>query len=65
MSNPIRATNDSIQPPEGSTAIDLAYKVHTDIGDKFIGAIDCRTKKKIGRDHVLKDGDVIKILTSR
>lgn len=51
--------------PEGSTAIDLAYKVHTDIGDKFIGAIDCRTKKKIGRDHVLKDGDVIKILTAR
>ncbi len=24
-----------------------------------------RTKKKIGREHVLKDGDVIKILTSR
>ncbi len=51
--------------PGGSTAIDLAYKVHTDIGDRFIGAIDCRTKKKIGRDSVLKDGDVIKILTSR
>ena len=50
---------------EGSTAIDLAYKVHTDIGDRFIGAIDCRTKKKIGREHVLKDGDVIKIITSR
>lgn len=51
--------------PEGSTAIDLAYKIHTDIGDRFIGAIDCRTKKKIGRESVLKDGDVIKILTSR
>lgn len=51
--------------PEGSRAIDLAYKIHTDIGDKFIGAIDCRTKKKIGRDTVLKDGDVIKILTTR
>ncbi|MBN2250735.1 MAG: redox-regulated ATPase YchF [Candidatus Altiarchaeota archaeon] len=50
---------------QGSTAIDLAYKVHTDIGDRFIGAIDCRTKKKTGRDTVLKDGDVIKILTSR
>ena len=51
--------------PEGSTAIDLAYKIHTDIGDRFIGAIDCRTKKKIGRESVLKDGDVIKILTTR
>jgi hypothetical protein len=51
--------------PQGSTAIDLAYKIHTDIGDKFIGAIDCKTKKKIGRDTVLKDGDVIKILVTR
>lgn len=50
---------------EGSTALDLAYKVHTDIGDKFIGAIDCRTKKKIGREHVLRDGDVIKILVRK
>ena len=51
--------------PEGSMAIDLAYKIHTDIGDRFIGAIDCRTKKKIGRETILKDGDVIKIITSR
>ena len=51
--------------PKGSTALDLAYKIHTDIGDRFIGAIDCRTKKKIGKDHVLGDGDVVKILTSR
>lgn len=56
---------DAYLLPEGSTALDLAYKIHTDIGDKFIGAIDCRTKKKIGKDHVLGDGDVIKILTSR
>jgi hypothetical protein len=51
--------------PEGSTAEDLAYRVHSDIGDRFIGAIDCRTKKKIARDHVLKDGDVIKILVRK
>lgn len=50
---------------KGSKAIDLAYKIHTDIGDRFIGAIDCRTKKKIGRDHVLQDGDVIKILVRK
>lgn len=56
---------DAYLVPEGSTALDLAYKVHTDIGDRFIGAIDCRTKKKIGKEHVLKDGDVIKILTRR
>ncbi|RLI88283.1 MAG: hypothetical protein DRO62_03880 [Candidatus Altiarchaeales archaeon] len=35
------------------------------LGDRFIGAVDCRTRKKIGKDHVLKNNDVIKILTSR
>jgi len=49
--------------PEGTTAREFAYLIHTDIGDKFIGAIDARTKRKIGADHVLKNGDIIKILT--
>ncbi len=51
--------------PEGSTALDLAYRIHTDIGDKFIGAIDCKTKKKIGRDHILTNDCVIKILMQK
>jgi len=50
---------------KGLTAIEMAFKVHTDLGQKFIGAIDCRTKKKIGKDHELKDGDVIKIIAGR
>lgn len=48
--------------PPGSTALDLAFKVHTDIGEKFIGAIDARTGKKIGGDYILKNNDIIKIL---
>ncbi len=51
--------------PKDSTALDLAYKIHTDIGEKFIGAIDCRTKRKIGKDTKLKNGDIIKILTGK
>ncbi len=46
----------------GSTAFDLAVKIHSEFGEKFIGAIDCRTQQKIGREHELKEGDVIKIL---
>jgi hypothetical protein len=45
-----------------STAKDLAYKVHTDLGDHFIRAIDARTHRVIGADHKLKDGDVIRIV---
>lgn len=46
----------------GTNAKDLAFKVHTDLGDNFIRAIDGRTHMVIGHDHVLKDGDVIKIV---
>ena len=48
---------------DGSNALDLAYKVHSDIGKAFIGAIDAKTKKKVGKEHVLRPNDVIKILT--
>jgi ribosome-binding ATPase YchF (GTP1/OBG family) len=45
----------------GSTAKDLAYRVHTELGDKFIRAVDARTKRVIGADHELNEGDIIKI----
>lgn len=45
----------------GSTAKDLAYKVHSDLGDNFIKAIDCRKQRTIGADHELENGDVVKI----
>ena len=48
----------------GSNAKDLAYKVHTDLGEKFIRAIDARTKRVIGGDHELKDNDIIKIVSN-
>ncbi|MFC2174723.1 redox-regulated ATPase YchF [archaeon] len=57
-----RVLPDAYLVPKGSTALDLAYKVHTDIGEKFIGAVDARTKKRVGKDYELKDGDVIRIL---
>ena len=48
---------------KGSTAKDLAFKVHTDLGNHFIRAIDVRTHRIIGADHELKDGDVIRIVS--
>lgn len=49
----------------GSKTIDLAFKVHTEIGSKFITAVNCKTNMKVGRDHVLENGDVIKIVSGR
>ena len=54
---------DAFLLQENSTALDLAFAVHTDIGNKFIGAIDCKTGKKLGKDSKLKNGDIVKILT--
>ncbi len=53
---------DAYLMPRGSTARDLAYRVHTDLGEGFIRAIDGRTGRVIGHDHELNDGDVIKIV---
>ena len=52
---------DAFLMPPGSTALDFAYRVHTDIGKNFIGAIDARTKKRVSADYVLKNGDIISI----
>jgi ribosome-binding ATPase len=49
--------------PEGSTALDFAFKLHTDIGNKFVKAIDVRTKQPVGKDHPLKHRDGIEIMT--
>jgi ribosome-binding ATPase YchF (GTP1/OBG family) len=54
---------DCFLMPPGTTALDFAYRLHTDIGKNFVKAIDIRTKHAIGKDHVLKNGDGLEILT--
>ena len=50
--------------PENSTAKDLAFLIHQDIAKGFLHAIDCKTKQRIGGDHKLQNGDVIKIVST-
>jgi hypothetical protein len=49
---------------ENSIAKDLAEIIHADIAKGFLHAIDCKTKQRIGADHKLKNGDVIKIVST-
>jgi ribosome-binding ATPase YchF (GTP1/OBG family) len=51
--------------PGDSTALDFAYSLHTDLGDKFIRAIDVRTKMVVGKEHKLKHRDVMEIITGK
>ena len=60
-----RVLPDAFLIPRGSTARDLAYKVHTDLGDKFIRAVNAKTKRTVGADYELLDGDVIRIIANR
>ena len=50
--------------PTGSTAKDLAATIHADLAKGFLFAVDAKTKQRISADHTLKDGDVIKIVSS-
>ena len=59
-----RVLPDAYLMKRGSTAVDLAFKVHTDLGKNFIRAIDTRTKRIVGHDHELNDCDVIKIVAN-
>jgi len=54
---------DCFLMPHGSTALDFAFRLHSDIGRDFVKAIDIRTKKAVGKDYVLKSGDGLEIMT--
>jgi ribosome-binding ATPase YchF (GTP1/OBG family) len=56
---------DAYLVPYGTTARQLAYMIHTELGESFIYAVDAREKKRIGEDHVLKDRDVVSIISAK
>jgi ribosome-binding ATPase YchF (GTP1/OBG family) len=48
----------------GSTALDLARKIHSDLAQGFLYAIDARTGMRLSGDYPLKDRDILKIVSS-
>ena len=54
---------DCFLMPSGSTALDFAFRLHSDIGRDFVKAIDVKTKKAVGKDYVIKSGDGLEIMT--
>ena len=60
-----RVLPDVYLVPYGTTARQLAYIIHTELGDSFIYGIDVRGRNRIGENHVLKDRDVISIVSAK
>jgi len=56
---------DAVLIKKGSGPQDLAYRIHTEIGKNYVTAINARTKKPVGHDYQLADGDVIKIVVRK
>lgn len=50
--------------PKKTTARQLAYKIHNDLGETFIHAIDARTKKRLSENYELQPNDVIRIVAA-
>ncbi|MCL5008168.1 MAG: YchF-related putative GTPase [Candidatus Marsarchaeota archaeon] len=55
---------DAILIRRGSTVHDLASRIHTDLAKGMLYAIDARSKMRLGKDYILKNGDIIRIVST-
>ncbi len=60
-----RVLPDAFLLPEKATVLDLAEAIHSEIAQHFIKAVDVKTGKLVGRDHILVNRDVVEIIFGR
>ncbi|HEV51386.1 MAG TPA: TGS domain-containing protein, partial [Thermoprotei archaeon] len=60
-----RVLPDAYLVRSGTTPKEFAYKIHTDLGEGYLYAVDAVTKQRLPEDKPLKNRVVIKIVSSK
>lgn len=55
---------DTYLVPKGTTTLELAHLIHSDLGKGFLHAVLAKDRKRVGGDYVLNDGDVVKVVST-
>ncbi len=55
---------DALLLEAGATPRDLAYAIHSDIGEGYLHAVDARSNREISDEQTLQEGDVIRIVST-
>jgi ribosome-binding ATPase YchF (GTP1/OBG family) len=56
---------DAYLVKKGTTAQELAYLIHTDLGKGFLYAILAKENKRVGGTYELQNNDVVKVVSAR
>jgi ribosome-binding ATPase YchF (GTP1/OBG family) len=60
-----RVLPDAFLVPAGTPVRAFAYRIHTELGENFLKAIDARTHRALAADHPLEAGAVVRVVTKR
>lgn len=60
-----RTLPDCYLMSQNATALEFANRIHSDLAAGFIRAIDVKTHMTVGKEHKLKYGDVVEIISSK
>ena len=59
------ALPDAVLLPKGSTPLQLAEAIHSDLAKHMLYAVNARTKMHLSHDYALQNGDVVKIVSTK
>jgi len=60
-----RVLPDAFLVPAGTSVRSVAFRVHTELGEKFVRAIDGRTHRALAADHPVEPGSVLRFVARR